>query len=616
MSSENAGQVLLQVQSPLRPSALRSHEAALLALQLLAWAHLTRQGKLQGRDALDSALQGGDSGIADALGRLALQEDVLGIAFSDAQRLAQYAEHNTALAAAVTAKRLVEGGIFERFSAVDIAADLLQTIPDGYAIPAELATLMAHLAVGSEQKAVYCPWDSGVHFLAALMHEDVALYLESPHQPSLPALLSLFRKAPTTLVASNPLRTPTAIKGGHLEKFDAALSLPPMGWSQPTDEIVGQDIYGRFPVQKATSTGLLVQHILAQTKGPVALTVPNSFLFGPGKDRYVREFLLGKGWVEAVIALPPSIHQTVNIATSLILLDTCATRRQVGFIDATQPFFQKSLGKGRITLGNLDAIIGFCNALMDDDELRASRILDNTRAVVASIEEIEANESSLQVDRYVMADEQRALRARLETMPTVALEEVAHFINPIPHKDRGVESDYAIEVMEVGAADLPAAGYIGQPTKTLYVQASGRKSGSSGDVFLRPGDVLIITKGSVGKVGIVPAHVPSAGSGGWVAGQSAVVLRGKENYTDLRGIGLWLRSPMGQTLLAGVVSGATIPMISIQTLRRMKVPLLALEATHDAVGVLKREADLQRQIETLRVEQSTLSEQFWKERFH
>jgi type I restriction enzyme M protein len=53
------------------------------------------------------------------------------------------------------------------------------------------------------------------------------------------------------------------------------------------------------------------------------------------------------------------------------------------------------------------------------------------------------------------------------------------------------------------------------------------------DQFLRPYDIVLIIKGSVGKVGIVTTDVPEPQvPGGWVAGQSAIVLRAKQDVFD------------------------------------------------------------------------------------
>lgn len=610
MSSDNAGQVLLQVQDLLRKSPLTSSESGLLAFQLLVWAHLSTKSKVDAESTVDAALTYGAAGIVEALNRLALIDGPMGQAFGDAPRRAQFSG-DYIVSAVTSAKRLAEGGIFERFSPAEIAADLLQGGSEPITVPVEVAQLMVNLTVRDGQNSVYCPWESSGQFVGALLDRHLRLYVETPFSTPIPALLSLFREAPTEIVLSNPLRSPTAIKGGHLEKFDAALSIPPLNMLVAED-VVMSDLYGRFPVKKATGNGLNVQHIVAQTEGRAAIIVANSFLFGPGRDREVREYLLNAGCVEAVIALPAGLFNVTSMSSALLLLNTQASGRGVSFVDATQPYFTKTLNKGRATLANTAAILEFCNA-SGTQSAPPGGGLDDTLAAVITVDEVLANEASLQVDRYVVVKEQRDMQAKLDAMETEALEDVVEILNPIPNKDRGVDSPAALKVYEVGAADLPSAGYIRTPERCLQVQLSSRRSGRSEDVFLRPHDLVLIVKGSTGKIGIVPKNVPPPGQGGWIAGQSAVVLRARNSSLDLRGLGLWLRSKLGQQLLDSIKSGATIPMMSIATLRRLKVIALIPQWTELAIDVLEQEDDLQHQIEILQDQQASIAEDLWAE---
>jgi type I restriction enzyme M protein len=73
---------------------------------------------------------------------------------------------------------------------------------------------------------------------------------------------------------------------------------------------------------------------------------------------------------------------------------------------------------------------------------------------------------------------------------------------------------------------------------------------------------------------------------------------------------------MGQILLSSIVSGATIPMISLQALRQVRIPLPALEAQRKAAEVLDNEAEIQREIESLRAKQFDLATQLWNELFN
>ena len=609
MSSDNAGQVLLQVQELLRASPLSPNESGLLAFQLLAWAHLSTQNKLEPGTTIDAALAYGATGIVEALTRLALIDGPMGLAFGDAPRRAQFSG-DYIVSAATAVKRLAEGGILERYSPAEVAAVPLQSNTDVFTVPSEVAQLMVRLATTDATRSVYCPWESSGQFVGTLLDQDMRLYLETSFSTPMPALLSLFRPAPTEIVLNDPLRSPSAIKAGHLEKFDAALSVPPWNMSVP-DEVAMTDLYGRFPVKKATGNGLHVQHIVAQTEGKAALIVPNSFLFGPGRDREVREYLLGKGWVKAVIALPPGLFSATNIPSTLLLLDTQESTRNVSFVDATQAYFTKALTKGRMKLANTDVIVSFCSGSGADPLLVDE--LGDTLAARIDVDAILTKDASLQVDRYVIANEQRAMQAALRSMHTVEIGDIVTVLNPIPNKDRGVDSPTAVEVFEVGAVDLPSAGYIRTPQRKIKVQLSSRRSGNSEDVFLRPYDLVLIVKGSTGKIGIVPESAPPPGPGAWIAGQSAVVLRAPNRDVDLRGLGLWLRSKLGQQLLDSIKSGAAIPMMSIATLRRLKVIALLPQWTQLAIGVLEEEDELQYKIEVLRDQQASIAEQLWNE---
>lgn len=616
MSRDNAAQVLYQVQEHFRGTRLRIDESRLLAFQLLTWAHLSAKGRLEDSVSLDSAMAlGGIDGLLSVLKKLFWQPGAMGMAFFNASRYVEQANEGI-FAALRTVRYLVDGGVFERFSPVDIAGDLVGDTFEGFDVPVELARLMKELAIGDMTRSAYLPWENSGQLVGVLMDQSKLRVHAEAHQGSqVAALLALFREAPTEVASSDPLRAPAAVHGGHLERFDATLSIPPMGMAGGVDEVVIQDIYSRFPVAKASLTGLMVQHIAAQTDGIAAIVVPNGTLFSSGKDRDVREYLLKQGWVHAVIALPNGIFQSSGLGTSILLLNTNARHRRVGFVDASLPHFRKSLGKGRVELQNTDLILDFCERLSSEGDIHAlvQHEEAGSYAEIVGLDEILANDATLDVSRYVIPDEQREAQARMETLPAASLEGVADILLPIRHKDRGSDAEEGVKVREVGAADLPGAGYIQPPEKTVRVQLTPKRSGNAMDFFLRPHDLLLVVKGTAGKVGIVPHNVPPPGEGGWIAGQSFVVLRAAKPGVDLRGLGLWLRSKMGQQMLDGIKTGATIPMISISTLRKLKVIALNAALTEAAVEILEQEDELQRQIESLQDEQAGIAEDFWKE---
>lgn len=268
-------------------------------------------------------------------------------------------------------------------------------------------------------------------------------------------------------------------------------------------------------------------------------------------------------------------------------------------------------------LQNTGLIRDFCKRLNGEGSIQvpAQHQEIGSYGAIAGLDEILANDATLDVGRYVIPDQQREAQERMATMPTETLDDVVRILIPIPNKDRGADASEGVEVLEVGAADLPSAGYIRAPEKSVRVQLTAKRSGDAMDIFLRPRDLLLVVKGSTGKVGIVPDRVPPPGEGGWIAGQSFVVLRAMRPGVDMRGLGLWLRSKMGQQVLEGIKTGATIPMMSVSTLRKLKIFALNAPVADAAVEILEKENELQWQIESLQARQSEIAENFWQDIF-
>jgi type I restriction enzyme M protein len=153
-------------------------------------------------------------------------------------------------------------------------------------------------------------------------------------------------------------------------------------------------------------------------------------------------------------------------------------------------------------------------------------------------------------------------------------------------------------------------GYIPTPSKEVQID---KGSASKKRLFLRPFDVLLIYKGSVGKVGITPESVPEPGEGGWIAGQSAVVLRVNNPYqVNPKALAVYLRSDLGQKLLESIsVQGATIPMIQLRELQKLPVIIPPTEDAAEIGKILDDQSKIQCEIEQLRAKQIELARSIW-----
>lgn len=605
-------QVLYQVLEPLRGSVVE-HEASILAFQLLAWAHLSAQGGLDPAERIDAVLEKGASDVVDALAALSSRRGLIGQAFSSAPSVARHA-YAGVITAAKSAKALVDAGVFERFQAADVVSDLVPWLPGYQMLSPQLVRLVSDLAIARDIESVYCPWEySGQLVGSVLWAHPSHVHAESLLAFPLPALISLFyMKGAIDIEVTNPLRTPLAVNGGKLQKFCATIACPPMGM-RVEPEIAERDLYGRFPIPKATATGLMVQHIVAQTLGTAAIVIPNSFLFGSGTDREVREHLLKNKYVQAVIALPGGLLSDTHIPVGILVLDTKHPCSEVKFVDATQEHFRKALSKGQSELINEADIVAFCRHDIDASLANQQTQLAENLAVTIAVDDVIANEAQLQVNRYVMSTERQRFQKKLEAQPTVELGSIATIIAPLANKDRKAGISEGITVLEIGAADIPRTGYIQKPTKELEI--SLRRTSRGEEIFLQPYDVVLITKGSSGKVGVVPRDVAEPGPGGWIAGQSAVVLRADSRGGDLRALALLMRSDRGQELLAAITSGSSIQMIPLSALRSLAVPAFSQDFAARAVMVLDREVELQQQIDSLKRQQAEQAESLWDELF-
>ena len=190
-------------------------------------------------------------------------------------------------------------------------------------------------------------------------------------------------------------------------------------------------------------------------------------------------------------------------------------------------------------------------------------------------------------------------------MNTIQLGDIVRTVRAIP---AGLSLDKPIAAMEIGAFDLPQFGYIEPKGKTISIDSNLAKRYE--ECFLRPLDIVLIVKGSVGKIGLVPLDVPAPGNGGWVAGQSAIVLRAHPEYCA-QSLYVQLRSPMGQALLESIVSGATIKLIQLRELMKLEIVKSSAEQDEKSRKIIDAEERLEKKIREIKEEQENLSKDIW-----
>lgn len=500
--------------------------------------------------------------------------------------------------------RLVDSGLLQEFDPTDAIAGVASsawTPPavDNAAMPPELASLLIRLAGLRPSDSVYVGWDQG-QVAARAAKQAARVYLETQHSFDFPLLTSLLSERPFEVHHTAPIPSPTAVEGGKIRKFDVAIGTPPLNERFPLD-IAEKDWFSRFPERTSSGSVLTTRHLLAHGTRRVVVTVPNSFLFSPGGEESIRRDLVERGIIESVIEMPTGLLYGTNVSFAILVLDPRGGHDHIRFVNAAQDRFREPVSKARAKLVNIDELV----SLTEHPSAELSAVGVGT----SSISHVLQNEASLAASRHILPEHMQKAWAFFASHreQVCLLGDLVSLIRPMAITS--VPND-ALEVEEIGAADLPRYGYITKPGRTVLVNEELAEKNEK--QFLRPLDIVFIIKGSVGKVGIVPPDVPPPGQGGWVAGQSAVVFRVKANGIDPRELTIQLRSPLFQGLLETFTLRATIPIVQVKNLMQLWVYAGDPSLAGKAAEALEREAAIQRKIDALIEQQSASARDLWR----
>jgi len=270
-----------------------------------------------------------------------------------------------------------------------------------------------------------------------------------------------------------------------LKQFDCTLSFPPMGLRRKED-FYKKDKFNRFKVYRGRGNSDIphFEHILAQTKKKAVVVMPVGFCYRSGVEQEFRKYLVDNNLLEAIIQLPPNLHNGTSIETTFFIVNKNKSDENIQFINLNQDTF---LQKGRkVTLKDLDAI---ANIYLNRQEI------ENTSVIVPN-SAVAANSYSLSIDRYVLSKEAAQLKATLEHYDMQELQSIADIRRSQMFKDE----EEGLEVIEFSPSDMEEAGYT---TKSNKRKKIGSQESRLQTYELQPNDILLSTKGTIGKVGII-----------------------------------------------------------------------------------------------------------------
>ncbi|WP_438765346.1 N-6 DNA methylase [Kushneria sp. TE3] len=466
-------------------------------------------------------------------------------------------------------------------SLIAALAGLVEQAPgqhaDQFPLPLPLAELMARLGRANGQQLVASGPMSDLPM--ALADEAVERTYASASHSALSEALILISGAMMV----------TQAQGTTAPQTDVVLSVPPMGVRIPDTGSAGKQ-----RSRRSEAVGLQEAHELA-TRRAVVLG-PASLLFD--KTEYaLRETLVRDDSIDMVIQLPAQTLWGTSIPPVLIVLDH---QRKLGapitFIDAARLLPDTSRQRLKPLHQNPD----FWEAL---SQVIASDSLSGEASRHISQNEIESNDFDLSVHRYIAGDATQKISDLEEAR---SLSEVAEIVRAQTLK--GEEGDDGRLFIEIGGRDINASGqiHIEEPYKEVMVAGHARKRAEQQQ--LRPGDVLLIGKGSIGRVALVGEDCGE----NWVAGQVFLIIRAqKRGRVRPEYLYRYLASPMVQQYLKEIASGTSIPVLKANDIKHLPVPAPSLEAQGQVVDVHRQIMEEYEAIKAHQAKIEALSQQYW-----
>ena len=471
----------------------------------------------------------------------------------------------------------------------------------------EMCQFIANATDPTDEQRVYCAYGMtavvAMH-IAEIRRVQVTLDIQEASLAALCACIAVIDDLPLIVRERDPLFEPTR-KDDHSfaedEIYDVAIVFPPFGARGRTEDY--RSLGTNLP-QPGTPESQYVALALARGRRVATCLLPTGFLFRTTKaDQAFKEQAIRLYGLDAVVGLPrDALPWSSPVQAALLIFRPKSKvhpwmrqQQRVLMIDGRQE------REGCRSRYNDQPLYEIANILHHHAETEIS--------VLASTDEIAGNDFNLSVERYVLDSEARRMRDLLAQAEAVPLEDVAEISRPqalLVGRDRaGREGRQTSDIadggagvlLEVGVGDIDDAGVVRTPTTS--VAASDELLQRTRRARLEPGDVLIVIKGSVGKVGFV-RDIPDGPA--WLASQSFAILRLRRRgpIIDPAILFRFLSSSMGQVTVQSLKVGSVISGLQMADLRRIPVLVPTIDAQHAIAAQMGEIFEMQDEIQKMR----------------
>ncbi|MGM0519836.1 MAG: N-6 DNA methylase [Campylobacterota bacterium] len=476
--------------------------------------------------------------------------------------------------------------------AVPNVFDVFYSMFDGYmdfSVANQIADFGVKLLNG-KCNDIYSPFSNGYNIA---YYTNKKIFAESFADEFIIKLMKIIDDVSIDFNFTDPLENPTYTNPGAphlLKQFDCVLSFPPMGLST-NNEFLHTDKFNRFKFHKIKSNQDVAhfEHILAQCSGKAVVLMPVGLTYRGNQDEEFRKYLIENNLLEAVIQLPPNLHNATSIETTFIIINKHKKDKNVYFLNLKHESFIHRIGR-RLTLNGVDKIVSIYE---NKEELENISRLVNTNEIVN-------NNYSFAIDRYIISKEIKYAQKQLNNFVLVKLEDIADIRRSQQFKDEGEGK----EVYEVTPSDFNKAGFLLECGKIKQIGSQDKRLQT---YKLEHYDLLLSTKGTIGKVAIVGETTRTI-----IASQAVQVIRLKDSDKKNKAIALYmfLKSTLGQTILSTLQSGVAMPQIATAEIKKLGVPILTKEQEKQTVLNFNSEIKMYNEIDKIHTDIQSIHSQF------
>ncbi|HIO03677.1 MULTISPECIES: N-6 DNA methylase [Marinobacter] len=381
------------------------------------------------------------------------------------------------------------------------------------------------------------------------------------HEASFPVLVVLDAPQKAALTMRTISAYPVALSyllEANLKFSDSVWSENP---SEPTEFVISApplQATGFSKTSKLKSDELAVLRVARECSERGVVYSSPGVLFSRAAMS-VREEIINKNWLDAVIGLPKGTLLNTAVAPVLLVIDKNRGKGDpIAFVETEVPQTEDSLEQ-------------LVRAVRDKNPFE--------QGAVASQLDIQKNDYDLTISRYKLGLATQKL-ARLDN--TVSLDGVAEIVRAQSLKD-AEENEDAKVFLEASVRDITESGRMNAPAKAMRVDKKQLRRAQNQRLY--PGDILLAIKGSVGRV----AFVDDSCGDNWIAGQAFIIIRPKGTAVSTPFLYQYLASELIQEYIQETATGAVMALLKAADVSGIPVPLPspeirdAVETTHKQI---------------------------------